>query len=143
MAIRETQTAVAALGQNLQAVNGANEMDLDTAFTTLLQQQVGALVIDGDAFFYTRREQIIEQAARSAMPTVYPWREAVFAGGLMSYGTGPRSLFAGQSRNTTLGENHAKFADGADRLGERELALCRHTGGVRFFLYLDRHLAGP
>jgi putative ABC transport system substrate-binding protein len=87
MAIRETQTAAAALGQRLFVVNGANEMDFDTAFARLLQQQVGALVIDGDAFFYTRREQIVEQTARSAIPTVYPWREAAFAGGLMSYGT--------------------------------------------------------
>ena len=86
VAIRQIQTAAAALGQKLQVVSGANEMDFETAFARLLQQQVGALVIDGDAFFYTRQEQIIKQAARNAMPTVYPWREVVLAGGLMSYG---------------------------------------------------------
>ena len=33
-----------------------------------------------------RRDQLVGLATRYSVPTVYPWREAVVAGGLMSYG---------------------------------------------------------
>jgi hypothetical protein len=40
-----------------------------------------------DAFFDSRRDQIVAQTARHAIPAIYDRRETVFAGGLMSYGT--------------------------------------------------------
>jgi putative ABC transport system substrate-binding protein len=43
-------------------------------------------VIGANAFFFSHRNQLVELAARYSVPTVYPWREAVVAGGLMSYG---------------------------------------------------------
>jgi ABC transporter substrate binding protein len=46
----------------------------------------GALVVSGEAFFLTQRNQLVELAARHALPTIYAWREFPIAGGLMSYG---------------------------------------------------------
>jgi putative ABC transport system substrate-binding protein len=43
-------------------------------------------VIGADAFFFSRRDQLIGLAARYSIPTIYPWREAVAVGGLASYG---------------------------------------------------------
>jgi len=43
-------------------------------------------VIGANAFFFSRRNQLVELAARYSVPTLFPWREAVVAGGLMSYG---------------------------------------------------------
>jgi putative tryptophan/tyrosine transport system substrate-binding protein len=43
-------------------------------------------VIGADAFFFSRRDQFVGLATRRSIPTVYPWREAVVAGGLASYG---------------------------------------------------------
>jgi putative ABC transport system substrate-binding protein len=63
-----------------------NQLDLDVAFATLIQQRVGALQIPGDAFFYTRRDRIVALASRHALPTIYAQREFVDIGGLMSYG---------------------------------------------------------
>ena len=39
-----------------------------------------------DAFFFSRRDQFVGLASHYSVPTVYPWREAVAAGGLVSYG---------------------------------------------------------
>jgi hypothetical protein len=38
------------------------------------------------AFFNSRRDQLVARAAQYLVATVYPWREAAMAGGLMSYG---------------------------------------------------------
>jgi putative ABC transport system substrate-binding protein len=62
------------------------ERDLETAFTTMVERQAGALVVMADPFFFARREQLIALAARYAVPTIYPWREFAVDGGLMSYG---------------------------------------------------------
>jgi putative tryptophan/tyrosine transport system substrate-binding protein len=50
------------------------------------EQEVRALMISPDPFLVARQEQIIALAAQSRLPTVYPARGAVVAGGLMSYG---------------------------------------------------------
>jgi putative ABC transport system substrate-binding protein len=44
-------------------------------------------VVDTDAFFNSRREQIVTLASRYGIPGIYEWREFTVAGGLMSYGT--------------------------------------------------------
>jgi putative ABC transport system substrate-binding protein len=48
---------------------------------------VGALLVAGDAFMLSQRNQIVALATRSALPTIYFLPEFVVAGGLMSYGT--------------------------------------------------------
>jgi len=63
------------------------DSELEAAFVTLLQQRAGALVVGGDSFFLSRRDKIVELAARQNLPAAYNLREYVAAGGLMSYGT--------------------------------------------------------
>jgi putative ABC transport system substrate-binding protein len=55
--------------------------------------RAGALIFSPDPFFVSRREQLVALASRDAVPTIYPWREAVAAGGLISYGTSRTSVF--------------------------------------------------
>ena len=84
--LRHTHEAANAIGTKILDLQASTENDIDTAFTTLLQQHAGALVVVADPFFYLRREQFVTLAARHAVPAVYFFREYVIGGGLMSYG---------------------------------------------------------
>jgi putative ABC transport system substrate-binding protein len=81
------QAAAARLGQKLIVLSARTEQDIDLAFASLGQQQATALVVNTDAFFLTRRNQLASLEARYAIPTIHDLREYAAAGGLMSYGT--------------------------------------------------------
>jgi putative ABC transport system substrate-binding protein len=83
---RELQDAARSLGVQLQVLNAATEAQIDHAFLTLTQQGTGALVISADVPFINWRERFVALAARHQVPTIYPYREYVLHGGLMSYG---------------------------------------------------------
>ena len=83
--MQEIQEAARSLGLQLDVLKAGTERELDTAFASLVQQRTSALVIANDPFFANRREQLVALAARHAVPTMYPDREPVAAGGLMSY----------------------------------------------------------
>ena len=85
--LRDVQTAARAIGQQIHILNASTERDVDTAFATLVQQLDGALLVTNDAFFHDQREQLVELAARHAVPTIYDRRAYAEAGGLISYGT--------------------------------------------------------
>ena len=82
----ETQTAAHTLGLQLHVLNASTERDFDAVFASLVQMRAGALVINNDAFFLSRTEQLAELTVRHAVPTIFSYREFTAAGGLMSYG---------------------------------------------------------
>ena len=90
---RETQAAARALGQQLHVFKANSERDIDSAFATLTQYQIGALLIAANSLFTGQRDQLVALAARHAMPTLHYTREFVEAGGLMSYGTSIRDQY--------------------------------------------------
>jgi putative ABC transport system substrate-binding protein len=83
---RDAQIAAQTLGRKLVVVKARSESDFEPAFTTLLQQQVGALAVSSVALFNTRPEQLVALARRHALPAIWPVREYTAVGGLMSYG---------------------------------------------------------
>jgi putative ABC transport system substrate-binding protein len=85
--LREMQGAARSLGLNLLVLNAGNASEIDAAFTRLVGEGAGALAVAATGLYFYRREQLVALAARHRVPTVYPWREAVAAGGLMSYGS--------------------------------------------------------
>jgi putative ABC transport system substrate-binding protein len=84
---REVETAARARGVRLLFVNASRPSEIDTAFADLAQQRAEALLVSSDGFLQTHSDQIVALAARYAVPAIYGWREAMTAGGLMSYGT--------------------------------------------------------
>ena len=89
----DAQDAARQLNLKLVVINASTEREIDAAFATFAQQQVGAVVIASDPFFLTRREQIVSLAARQRMPGIYSVREYVATGGLMSYGNNLREAY--------------------------------------------------
>src|SRR5712672_1716110 len=85
--IRDVQEAARAKGLQLSVLEAGSEAEIDAAFATLVQLHAGALVVGADPFFTDRREQLVALASRHAVPAIYPWRESVAEGGLISYGS--------------------------------------------------------
>jgi putative ABC transport system substrate-binding protein len=81
----EAQFAARALALRLVVANASNPSDIESAFSKLSGEGAGGLVISSDVFLFSRHEQIIEGAHRHGIPTLYPYRLYVAAGGLMSY----------------------------------------------------------
>ena len=82
----DAQMAARTLGKQILIVNASSERDFDMAFATLAQQRADALLIAGNALFTGQRDRLVTLVARFALPTIYPLREFVVAGGMMSYG---------------------------------------------------------
>jgi putative tryptophan/tyrosine transport system substrate-binding protein len=82
----DAQTAARTLGLQLHVLHASTERDFDTVFASLVQMRAGALVINNDAFFLSRIEQLAALTVRHAVPTIFAYREFTTAGGLMSYG---------------------------------------------------------
>ena len=81
------QATARRLGLHLLMVHARREDEFEAAFATLVQQGAGGLEVSADPLFTGLREQIVELAARHAVPAIFAYREAVEAGGLISYGS--------------------------------------------------------
>ena len=76
-----------ALGVQISIVFAGNEHEIDAAIASLVEQRVGAIIVGSDPFYLARRDQFVARVASYGIPTVYPSRDYVAAGGLLSYGT--------------------------------------------------------
>jgi putative tryptophan/tyrosine transport system substrate-binding protein len=85
--IRDVQDAARAKGMQLHVLKADSEGEIETAVASLVQLHAGGLLVGPDAFFFSRREQLVALASRQAVPAIYQAREFVVAGGLISYGT--------------------------------------------------------
>jgi putative tryptophan/tyrosine transport system substrate-binding protein len=81
----DVKEAAHMFGQQAHVVNASSEGELNAAFATLVQLKAGILLVTTDAFFLSRRDQLVALAARHSIPALYWAREFVLAGGLMSY----------------------------------------------------------
>jgi putative ABC transport system substrate-binding protein len=84
--MRQVQEAAGAKGVQLHIVEAGTESGIDAAFASLVQAHAGALVVQAEGFFFSRREQLLALASRHAVPAIYDRHEFATAGGLISYG---------------------------------------------------------
>jgi putative ABC transport system substrate-binding protein len=91
--IRDVQEAARTKGLQLHVLKASSESEINSAFASLVQLHVDALVVAGDPFLSSRREQLVALASRHAVPSIYTWREFAEAGGLISYGASLTSAF--------------------------------------------------
>jgi putative ABC transport system substrate-binding protein len=60
----------------------------------MTRARAGALtVLGGGTMLFAERRRLVDLAAKNRLPAVYPWRDFVDAGGLMSYGANFPDLY--------------------------------------------------
>ena len=91
--LRETQAAARTLGVQLQVVEVRGPTELNSAFSAMTRDRARALVVLPDPIYQDQRGQIAALAVKSRLPAIFAWREAVDAGGLMSYGASLPDIF--------------------------------------------------
>jgi len=93
VALKETELAATALGVQLQAsdVRGAN--DIEPAFSAAARRRANGLLVLREALYQAQRTRIVSLAAQTKLPAIYPIRQYVDVGGLMSYGISTSDLF--------------------------------------------------
>jgi putative tryptophan/tyrosine transport system substrate-binding protein len=79
----------------MQAPSGADVTagHYTDAFAVMTRDRPHALLVATDIRNYVARQLIVDFAAEQQMPAIYPWREGVTAGGLVSYGVDAADLF--------------------------------------------------
>jgi putative ABC transport system substrate-binding protein len=83
----DIRAAADTLMQRLEVLAASTESELEAAFGMMVQHRLDALIVAPDAFFFGRREQLIQLAVHHTIPTIYPSRVFADVGGLISYGS--------------------------------------------------------
>ncbi len=83
--LRETQAAAQALAVKLQLLEVRSPNELEGAFAAMTRERAGALLVLPHPFTFAHARRIVDLAAKSRLPAVYPARQFVEAGGLMAY----------------------------------------------------------
>jgi ABC-type uncharacterized transport system substrate-binding protein len=91
--LRDVQQAAPSLGLQIQVLNAKTIGEVDAAFVAVARERPDALFVAPDGFLNSRRVQLAILTARNGIPASYANREAVAAGGLMSYGTDIADMF--------------------------------------------------
>ena len=87
---RNIEVATSALALKLVKGEVQGPDDLDAAFQTFVHEHVESVVVPPDGLFVSERQRIVMVAAAARLPVLYPYRDQVDAGGLMSYGVNQR-----------------------------------------------------
>jgi putative ABC transport system substrate-binding protein len=92
--LKDLRVAAQALKLKLEVIETqAGAKGLETAFQTAKQKQVGAIMTGGGRIFFAERKRIVELAGSNRLPAIYPDKEFVDEGGLMSYGRDSTDLY--------------------------------------------------
>jgi ABC-type uncharacterized transport system substrate-binding protein len=84
--VRATEVAARSLGINLRVLEVAKPNDLDHAFATLTGEGAGAVEVMPSTTFASQMRQLVDLAAKSRIPAIFPDERYAQAGGLLSYG---------------------------------------------------------
>jgi putative ABC transport system substrate-binding protein len=84
--VQSVQTAALKTDVKILPVEARTPQEIENGFSTMTQQNAGAVFVALDAFLIQQGRQIAELATRYRMPSVFAIREHVEVGGLLSYG---------------------------------------------------------
>ena len=81
-----TEDAAKALSVRVLSVEARNPEEIELGFATLARERVNAIIVADDAVFAGQQRLMVELALKNRMPSMFPYRENVEAGGLVCYG---------------------------------------------------------
>ena len=87
MTLFQEQAAADRLNVKLQIVEARNGGDLEGAFAAAKRGRADLVHVYGDPVTFTHRAQLAELGLKHRLPTMHFYREAVEAGGLLSFGS--------------------------------------------------------
>jgi ABC-type uncharacterized transport system substrate-binding protein len=91
--MRETEAAGRSLNQKIAIVKVDRGEDLNAAFASIVQSEAAALVVGAGPDFRSRSRDLVELAAKHAIPAVYSHVKAVADGGLLSYAASQKNAY--------------------------------------------------
>ena len=124
---KDLRAAASAIARQIEFFGASTSREIDVAFANLMQNRPDALLVVPQGLLINRRVQIITQATRHALPTIYPDREFAEIGGLMSYGASPTEQFrlTGIYTGRVLrGRETGRFA-GSARASSSSSSICK------------------
>ena len=127
--VKTAQAAAQQAGIDIVPVDPGSSDEVASAFVTLSNERVKAVLVQGDAFFFSQRRRIADLAIKSRLPTMFLQRDYVEAGGLMSYGENLSDFYL---RAASYVDKIIKGAKPADLPVEQP---------TRFFLVINRKTA--
>jgi ABC-type uncharacterized transport system substrate-binding protein len=89
----EAEAAARALGVRLQVVEVRGPADFDRAFSEMTKARTDALAVMSTPTLFGERRRLLDLAANTRLPTVFPYREYLDAGGLIAYGPNVADLY--------------------------------------------------
>lgn len=84
--LKNLQNAARQAKADLLSIEVHDAAEIDSGFARIAREKVRAVVVLGDSFIFRQRGQIADLALKYEVASVYPVKEHVLAGGLMSYG---------------------------------------------------------
>jgi ABC-type uncharacterized transport system substrate-binding protein len=91
--LMEAEAAARALGVRLQVVEVRGPADFDRAFSDMTMARTDALAVMSTPTLFGERRRLLDLAAKNRLPTVFPYREYLDAGGLIAYGPNVADLY--------------------------------------------------
>jgi len=91
--LRDVEAAARSIGLQVQVLNASTGPEINAAFENVGRDRPDALFVGPDTFLIARRIQVVQLAAFHRLPAVYPARDFLEVGGLMSYGTNIMDAF--------------------------------------------------
>jgi len=93
LALQETQRWTTALGVRLEPHEFRGPQDFEAVFGAIAGKRPDALMTTADTLLISYRTRILDFADKHRLPSMYPAREFVYAGGLMFYGGSIPEMF--------------------------------------------------
>ena len=91
--LKDVADAARAIGVETRVLNASTSSEINAAFAIIARERTALLLVAGDAFFSSRRVQLVHLATRHAVAASYSQREFADIGGLMSYGPNLSDVF--------------------------------------------------